>query len=66
MPWSGFRHVSLLHDRSHLAAPLSVPALLHSRSGIRPKVENSRTNRDAVNIHHLCLNKIEISELEDK
>lgn len=66
MPWSGFRHVSLLHDRGHLAAALSTPALLHSRSGMRPRLGNSRTNRDAVNIHHLCLNKIEISELEAK
>lgn len=66
MPWSCLRCGSLLHDRGHLAAPLSLPALLHSSSGIRPRLENSRTNREAVDIHHLCLNKIEISELEAK
>lgn len=45
MPWSGFGRVSLLHDRGHLAAPLFIPALLHCRSGICPRMENSRTNR---------------------
>lgn len=35
-PYSSFLSASLLHDRDHLVAPVSVSALLHCGSGLNP------------------------------
>lgn len=65
--YSSFLSVSLLHDRGQLAALLSISALLHSRSGLSPRPDNSRTKTriDALRAYTtLSSNRTEVTGLE--
>lgn len=62
--YSSFVSVSLRHDRGRLAALLSVPALLHSRSGLLPKSDTSRTYCAEMHWEHLsCFLLLTINHL---